>query len=630
MLKVKIVQQAVWHMSKESMPLAAGYLAAVIPADSLLSANCNVSIDNFSDDVTTVEMAVRLLSDGPPDVIGFSVLGWNIRQFAAVAETVKLANPHALVVFGGNHVSNQADGVFRHYDAVDIVVNGEGEFAFRDILHAQLGTHNYADIEGISYRDQDGSIATTPARPRIADLDVIPSPFLTGAIPLHDDSGAFRYDVALLETNRGCPYHCAFCYWGGAVGQKVRTFSRDRLRRELDMLASARAETVVLCDANFGMLPSDRDFVDDLIEVKRRTGFPKALETSWAKNKNAIFYDIVRKIRDAELQSSFTLALQTLTDDALTAMNRRNMKINEWRDLAQWLTAEGMNIYAELIWGAPGETPESFLRGYDELAKYVSRIAAYPLLLLPNTGYVEHRQRYGFVTVRGERDDFEYVLVSKDFSLHDNLKMQRFLFWARLLAENLMLRHIWPVLRAVGSLSQSTAILSIADYIEAQDHPTARLLAEAARSATADPDSLAPALEACFTEPEFDDLVLDWVRQRLLPGVTPEWRDVVSDVARFDLQTRPLPYPARRGFADAQPVVEDGIGYWQVDRVYAYDVPQVVRCARSGTLRIMPPRQQTPIRLRFRDGFAALARSTNHEETAHYVARTESRSAQPA
>jgi radical SAM superfamily enzyme YgiQ (UPF0313 family) len=630
MLNVKIVQQAVWHMSKESMPLAAGYLAAAIAADPSLSAECNVSIENFAGDITTVEMAIRLLRDGPPDVIGFSVLGWNVRQFAAVAETIKLANPHALVVFGGNHVSNQATRVFRHYDAVDIVVNGEGEFAFREILHARLGTRDYSDVEGISYRGQDDTVVTTPARSRVADLDQIPSPILTGAIPLLDDNGSFRYDVALLETNRGCPYHCAFCYWGGAVGQKVRAFSRDRLRRELDMLASARAETVVLCDANFGMMPSDRDFVDDLIEVKQRTGFPKALETSWAKNKNAIFYEIVRKIRDADLQSSFTLALQKLTDDALTSMNRRNMKINKWRDLAQWLAAEGMDIYAELIWGAPGETPGSFLHGYDELAKYVSRIAAYPLLLLPNTDYAEHRELYGFITVRGDRDDFEYVLASKGFSLHDNLKMQRFLFWARLLAENLVLRHTWPILRAAGSLSQSRAILSIADHIETQAHPTARLLAEAAHSATADPDSLAPALEACFTEPEFDQLVLDWVRQRLHPAIPPEWRDVVSEVTRFDLQTRPLPHPARRGFADAQPVTADGIRYWQADRAYAYDVTELAQRTRTGMLDTVPCRQQTTVRLRFRDGFAALARSTNHEETAHYVAHAEALAVQPA
>jgi radical SAM superfamily enzyme YgiQ (UPF0313 family) len=237
------------------------------------------------------------------------------------------------------------------------VVNGEGEFTFRDLLYAVLDGQSYAGIDDISFRNSDGELVTTPARNRIADPDEIPSPILTGAVPLLDSAGAFRYDVALLETNRGCPYHCAFCFWGGAVGQRVRAFSRDRLRQEVETLAQAGAETIVLCDANFGMFPHDLEFIEDVIDIKERHGFPMALETSWAKNKNAMFYKIVRLMRQAGLQSSFTLALQTLDPETLSNMNRRNMKINQWRELAEWLAAEGLDAYAELIWGAPGETP---------------------------------------------------------------------------------------------------------------------------------------------------------------------------------------------------------------------------------------------------------------------------------
>ena len=60
------------------------------------------------------------------------------------------------------------------------------------------------------------------------------------------------------------------------------------------------------------------DFVDDLIEIRERYGFPRALETSWAKNKSKVFYNIVRRMKQAGLRSSFTLALQTLSDDVLS------------------------------------------------------------------------------------------------------------------------------------------------------------------------------------------------------------------------------------------------------------------------------------------------------------------------
>src|SRR5687768_16491722 len=101
-----------------------------------------------------------------------------------------------------------------------MVANGEGEFLFRDIVKWYLAGGDpelLHQIQGVSFRRTD-AIVTTEPRPRIDRLDDIPSPLLTGAFPLLNDRDEFRYDVALLETNRGCPYKCAFCYWGGAIG----------------------------------------------------------------------------------------------------------------------------------------------------------------------------------------------------------------------------------------------------------------------------------------------------------------------------------------------------------------------------------------------------------------------------
>ncbi|GGS35195.1 KedN5 family methylcobalamin-dependent radical SAM C-methyltransferase [Actinokineospora fastidiosa] len=618
---VVVVQQGVWHMAKESMPLAAGYLTAAVRQDPELAGRCDTGILNFPGTASPWGMAVELVRSGVPDVVGFSVLGWNVRQFSAVAEAVKQAAPGTLVVFGGNHVAHQAERVFRQCPAVDVVVNGEGEAVFVDIVRTRLAGRGFHGIAGISYRAPDDTVVTTPERPRRDDLDELPSPILTGAIPLRDDDGGFRYDVALMETNRGCPYRCAFCYWGGAVGQKVRAFSRDRLRAELTALAEAGADTIVLCDANFGMLRQDADFVDDLISVRRQYGYPRALETSWAKNKSATFFDIVRTMKREGLRSSFTLALQTLDDATLLAMNRRNMRINSWHELADWLAAEGLDTYAELIWGAPGESPESFLRGYDELARRVSRIAAYPLLLLPNTAYTEDRGRHGFITVRGDRDDFEYVLATREISLAENLRMQRFLFWARLLAENLVLRSLWPVAGAVLGMGQSALVLSVADHIDGAETPGARLVRAAADGSVADPDSLAPALEFCFSTTEFDDLLMGWWAG-IEPRVPAPWRVPLREVLRHDLDTRPLPDPARRGLPDAELVGEDGDLHWSVERTYLVDVPALARAARLGRLGDAPAPSPHRTRLRFKRGFAELARSTNHEETAHYVATT--------
>jgi radical SAM superfamily enzyme YgiQ (UPF0313 family) len=622
--KITLVQQGVWHMQKESMPLAIGYLAAIIAGHERLSGRCFVEIKNYDGKKTAFDMAADLLCGSMPDIVGFSVLGWNIHQFASVAHALKQANPSIVVVFGGNHVANQAASMMARFPEVDIIVNGEGETSFPELVQRLLDGRPLVDVPGISYRSA-GGVETTPNAERIADLDTIPSPILTGTIPLVDSTGAFRYDVALLETNRGCPYKCSFCYWGGATGQRIRSFSRKRLRDELTALAQVKAETVVLCDSNFGMLRQDVEFMEDFLAVRKEYGYPLALETSWAKNKSKAFYEIVRMMVDAGMKSSFTLALQTLNGETLTGMQRKNMRINDWKDMVKWLNAVELDCYAELIWGAPGETPESFLAGYDELAEYVSRIAAYPLLLLPNTDYWERREHYGFVTVKGIRDDFDYVLATNTASVTDHLRMQHFLFWARLLAENLVFRHIWRPLRLIGGLRQSQVLESFGEFAGQSDLPLARQLCDLCASSMADPDSLSPALLSCFGEIAFDQLALAWWAGSIEPLLPPAWRDPLAELLRYDLDSRPLPNPDSRNIGDYFLVEEGGEEFYAVHRQYRYDIGRLTALAAAET-EFCPSSQppaatQWRVRLAYKTRFGEIAASTNHEETAHFVAR---------
>jgi len=620
---VYLVQQGIWDMPLESMPLASGYLKAMATAQERIRGHTDIRTFNYRGGATLTKMVNNLFTEGPPDILCCSVLGWNYRTFGAMAETFKQLNPDGWVVFGGTHVANQADRTFRNYPEVDVVVNGEGELPFVDLLTAYLeGTSPRAlsHIRGISYHGGAGEVATTDPRDRIEDLDIIPSPALTGAIDLTDADGRFRYDVALMETNRGCPYKCAFCYWGGAIGQRVRAFSRDRLRQELELYASLKVHTICLCDANFGLLPIDEEFVDDVIAIRERTGYPRALESSWAKNKSKVFYSIVEKMKDAGLRSSFTLALQTLSPDALSLMNRRNMKVNEWEDLVAWLNKEELDCYAELIWGAPGETVESFLAGYDRLSQYVSRIAVYPILLLPNTEYAEKRAEYGIVSVRGDHDDFEYVLSHNTMSFADNQAMQRFLFWSRVMADAAVLRHSWIALRTLGGVSQSQVLRNIDEWIVHTDDPAAEPLRDAVTIGT---DAPGAAIDYLYREASARNLLQRWWDESMRGLLPPDRLAVLDEVFRYDLLTLPVyrqPEQELPGelvpvwFGDDAYVIRRGIRF-------AYDIPAIITALRGGDEPDLRATEQT-VDVYYRLGVETFTTTTNSEEIVHFMGRT--------
>ncbi|MEM5584760.1 KedN5 family methylcobalamin-dependent radical SAM C-methyltransferase [Roseibium sp. AS2] len=624
-----LVQQGVWDMPVETMPLAMGYLKAMVDADDLLGREVDVRIANFGGGATLQQMVRRLFSGPMPDILAFSVFGWNIQSFGRLAETFKQINPSGWVIFGGPHVAHQAERVLGRWRGVDVVVNGEGEFVFCDLLRACVAGGRVTEldsIDGISFAAGDGTVHTTRPRDRIGTLDRIPSPFLSGAIEMKDAAGRFRYDAALMESNRGCPYACSFCYWGGAIGQKVRAFSRERLKAELDFFGWHGIESLVLCDANFGMRAADLVFIEDIIQARETHGFPRHLITSWSKNKSETFFEAVHLVKSSGLCSTFTLALQTLDEDTLQHMGRKNMRINQWKGAVDRLDALGVDSYAELIWGAPGETYDGFIEGYDRLAEQVSCIAVYPLLLLPNSHYADNRAAYGLVTLRTLEDDFERVLSHDAMTIDDNRKMMRFLFWARILSENSVFRNIWSPLLKLAGVSQSQVLLALDTWIDAQTDRISGLL-RAVRDQMADSldaSRYTAGLRIFYTEAGVLDMLLAWWTQSIRPMVPAPHADLLDDIFAYDLATRPIYDDLERPDwrLQQEPAVETVHGecFYVIDcQEICCDVPELVRRIKSGE-RNLSRGVRTAGGLYFRTGFQRCF--ANQEFAPRYIGKT--------
>ena len=623
-VRVNLVHQGVWNMSTLSMPLSLGYIKATACADPGIRSSADIRICTFRGSATASEIIHDLLAQDPPDVLGFSVFGWNLYRFAAVAEAYRQVKPDGWIIFGGPHVADQAERVCRLYPAVDVVVNGEGEFVFRDILEAYLGGLDKSELDhipGISFQ-RDGRVLTTARRDRIANLDDIPSPFLEGILPFRDGNGRAIYDVALLETNRGCPYKCSFCYWGGAIGQKVRAFSRERLRDELELFARAGVESIALCDANMGMLPGDEAFVDDVIRMKERYGYPLNIESSWAKQKGERFYRIVRKMKRAGLKGSFTLALQSLDEKALENMRRKNMRLNEFEDLARWLEAEGLDTYAELIWGLPGETSDTFIEGYDRISEFVSRIATYPLLVLPNTDFDQSRDRYGLVTMRHEDCDFEYVISHPNMTIEENARMHQFLFWARVVAENTVFRNIWGPLRKLASIKQSQVLKSLDEWAGRQTDDVVRGIWECRQEMvrTMDSSRTRRGTRYFYYEHALATRLQSWWREEILPAAPAHLRSFFTELFRYEILTLPIPEDSDLA-SELKTVHFDEKEYFEREvGEFHFDMPTLLRSIEAGApcdLTEGPPRSEM---FYYRVGFSDYI--DNHEFVPLYSGRS--------
>ena len=87
-----------------------------------------------------------------PDVLGLSSYIWNWEWNKALAREVRARHPNTLIVMGGPQIPNWSDGFFQSHPYADILVHGEGEVTFVNILRERLKeSPDYSQVRGITF-----------------------------------------------------------------------------------------------------------------------------------------------------------------------------------------------------------------------------------------------------------------------------------------------------------------------------------------------------------------------------------------------------------------------------------------------------------------------------------------------
>lgn len=339
-------------------------------------------------------------------IVGISTYVWNEQYSLALARELKAARPEVLIVMGGPQVPDRAEAFLREHPWVDLVCHGEGERVFLQLLEA-WPQNDWTEIPGLSWLDAEGRFQHHPPAPRLKDLDQIPSPFLRGYFdPLlesHHRRGSRQRWITAWETNRGCPFSCAFCDWGSATASKINRFGLERIRAELEWFGRQQIELVFCCDANFGILPRDLEIAQMAAQSKARYGYPKLLYTQSSKNATERVYDIQKLLLEAGLNTTVTLALQSLSREALKAIRRENISLQTFEELQYRFRRDAVPTYTDVLIGLPDETFESFRQGLGTIIAQGQHLElrTWPVFVLPNAALADpdYRREYGIESV---------------------------------------------------------------------------------------------------------------------------------------------------------------------------------------------------------------------------------------
>lgn len=328
-----------------------------------------------------------------PGVVAFSNYVWNVEFNKALAKKIKAKYPDCIIIYGGHSVRNDSTELLDDNDFIDYLLFGEGEEPFYNLLMALAEGDDLSEVNNIAYRKNGVPVCNESIGCR--DISDYPSPYLTGLFDPIADSEDVEL-LSVIETNRGCPYKCAYCDW--SAKSKVRFFSMEKVKAELKWLSDHKIEYCFCADANFGMFKRDIEVADYCIELKKTTGYPDVFRPCYAKENDDIVFEICSKFNEYSMDKGATMAYQSLSDDALANVNRKNLTMEHFSDIVSKYNQAKIPTYSELILGLPGETFDSFCDGLCKLleAGQHNSVSVYHCEILPNSimGSKEYIEKY--------------------------------------------------------------------------------------------------------------------------------------------------------------------------------------------------------------------------------------------
>ena len=207
--------------------------------------------------------AAEIIAQRHCEVAGFSSMCSSYPTTLRIAKRLKEICPRVTLVLGGPQASAVAAETIARMPFIDIIVRGEADGSFPDLLHKLAAGQDISSVPGLVFRNAFGVVAT-PEPPPVADLDEVPLP----AYDLIPHPG--RAGFLPLELGRGCPFACTFCSTNDFFRRKFRLKSPERV------LAQMREVRERFGIDSFGlvhdMFTVDRRKVLAFCETMRRSG----------------------------------------------------------------------------------------------------------------------------------------------------------------------------------------------------------------------------------------------------------------------------------------------------------------------------------------------------------------------
>ena len=283
-----------------------------------------------------------------------------------VAAVAKKIDPNQKILIGGGYPTNSTKKAIMDAN-IDIVIVGEGEHAFKEIICSldEFSPETFFHNPSIVTRESLNK-GIAPHGDKIQDLDNLPYPAWdlldnpVSYIKASNRSRAYAVEEKrsiTLYTSRGCPFFCTFCASHTIHGRKLRVHSLDHIFSEID-------KAVKNYDVNHILIE------DDIFNYnrKRTIEFSKGLIERWGDRfeiefPNGIYIptldnEVVKWLNKAGMKDVH-IAVESGNQYTLTNIVKKGgLTLKKIKEAVSTLNKYDILIRNFFIIGFPGETKQ--------------------------------------------------------------------------------------------------------------------------------------------------------------------------------------------------------------------------------------------------------------------------------
>lgn len=308
------------------------------------------------------ECAEKLAASSAP-IIGFTCTFQQIAASLAVAYEIRKIAPEKIIVLGGaNCEGTMGPQLLKSYDCLDIVVSGEADWTFPELVNRLLHGQSPAGLSGVHMRDGAPAEASTPF---VVDMDALPDCDFDDYFEQFNNSALVDSvrPMVLYETARGCWWgekaHCTFCGLNGQT-MEYRRKSPERALEELRHLTTRYPGRSICVVDNILDTSYFKTFVPALAEAQLDA------DLFWEVKSN-LTKDQLVQLRGANVRR-IQPGVENFSNQVLKLMKKGVSGIQNIQ-LLKWCRELSMEPIWNILWGFPGESPEEYRRMADYLPR---------------------------------------------------------------------------------------------------------------------------------------------------------------------------------------------------------------------------------------------------------------------